>query len=595
MKPARKPFIAAIFLAITSTLGPLRAAEEAPDRMDWWREARFGMFIHWGLYSVAGGEWKGQRNDQIASWLQHELRIPPDDYAKLITGFTAENYKPDEWAALAKRAGMKYAVFTSKHHEGFSLFDSKLSDFDVMNSPAKRDVTREFLDAFRDAGLKAGLYFSVIDWHHPDYPVAGDSLHPMRDDPAYQNQPRDLGKYLDLMHGQVRELVTGYGPLDVMWWDFSYGRMQGETWRADDLVAMVREHHPKIIMNNRLYEGQNNPSGDFATPEQHIPANGLPGLDWETCMTINDTWGYKPFDLNFKDSITLIRNLVDIVSKGGNYLLNVGPRPDGSIPQPLVERLEAVGKWMEVNGDSIYGTTASPFDKQLPWGRVTVKQVDGGTSRLFLHVFDWPISREIVLPPLENAIRNVKLLDGGDALETRDSPLGTVIRLPHHPRHEAATVLVVEIDGPPVATVETLGPDDVGVYHLTAGTARLNGSGLIYPSGGGEDSIGHWANSGDWVSWMLDVPEAGTYRVELTYGCEEGSGGTYRIGVADRELVGDASPTGGWFERRTESPGTLELPAGRPLEFFVKVDDLKGMAIMDLKKVELKPQAKATQ
>jgi alpha-L-fucosidase len=420
----------------------------ADDRMDWWPEARFGMFIHWGLYSVAGGEWEGKRGEMIASWLQHELLIPPDDYAKLTSGFTAENYKPVEWAALAKRAGMKYAVFTAKHHEGFSLFDSKLSEFDVMNTPAKRDVTREFLDAFRGAGLKAGLYFSVFDWHHPHYPVKGDPLHPLREDADAQAQPRDLDTYVDFMHGQVRELVTGYGPLDVMWWDFSYNEMKGETWRADELTNMVFEHQPRIVMNNRLHEGVYNATGDFATPEQEIPPDGVPGLDWETCMTINDTWGYKPHDLNFKSSTDLIRKLVDIVSKGGNYLLNVGPRPDGSIPEPLVERLEDIGKWMDVNGDAIYGTTASPFPETPEWGRVTTRRNPDGTSRLHLHVFDWPESREIVVPPVETGVHAVRLMDGGRDLDFQTGENGTVIKLPEQPLHEAATVVVMETSIP---------------------------------------------------------------------------------------------------------------------------------------------------
>lgn len=446
-------------------------------RMDWWREARFGMFIHWGLYSVAGGEWQGTRGNMIASWLQNELFIPPDQYsAALLPGFTATDYDPDAWAALANRAGMKYAVLTAKHHEGFSLFDSAHSEYDVMATPANRDVMGEYLDAFRNAGLKAGLYFSVIDWYHPEYPV--DGMHPLRNNPAAVAEPRDTAAYVDFMHDQVEEIVTNYGPIDIMWWDFSYGNMQGETWRADDLIDMVFQHQPQIVMNNRLFADILNSTGDFATPEQFIPPNGLPGLDWETCMTINDTWGYKPHDLNFKSSTELIRNLVDIVSKGGNYLLNVGPRPDGSIPQPLIERLEDIGDWMDVNSESIYGTIASPFASALPWGRVTRKDDGGETVTLYLHVFDWPQSQEIEVPSTGGPVFSVRTLAGDEPLDYTATSGGTTIVLPDQPAHPAATVLVMEVGRPADFTV-------LAHYRMGDGEPATNGgANLPYDSSG---------------------------------------------------------------------------------------------------------------
>jgi len=503
---ARLQAVFALSLCMSAT------AEVAPpadpvgdDRMEWWREARFGMFIHWGLYSVAGGEWQGTRANTIASWLAHELFIPPDQYsAALLPGFTATNYDPEAWASLANRAGMKYAVLTAKHHEGFSLYDSAYSDYDVTATPANRDVMGEYLDAFRDAGLKTGLYFSVIDWYHPQYPV--DGLHPLRNNPAAVAEPRDTAAYVDFMHNQVEEIVTNYGPIDIMWWDFSYGPMQGATWRADELIDMVFEHQPQIVMNNRLYEGVYNATGDFATPEQFIPPNGLPGLDWETCMTINDTWGYKPHDLNFKSSNALIRNLVDIVSKGGNYLLNVGPRPDGSIPEALIERLEDIGDWMDVNSDSIYGTTASPFATALPWGRVTRKDLGDGTTKLYLHVFDWPTSGEILVPPVATPVQGVSLLDGGAALGYQTDSGGTTIQLPAEPGHLAATVLVMEIDTPPPVTANAhyrMGDAGQGASNLPLDSSA-NGlhflspinSATITPSGGGFDDDAYYTFNG---------------------------------------------------------------------------------------------------
>jgi alpha-L-fucosidase len=574
---------------------PVETPAENAARMAWWREARFGMFIHWGLYSVAGGQWEQQRCQTIASWIGHELRIPPDQYQTLRSGFTAERYDPKQWAALAKRAGMKYAVMTAKHHEGFCLFDSQFTDFDAMTTPARRDVARQFVDAFREAGLKVGFYHSMIDWHDANYPVKGDSLHPMRGNPVYEQQPRELAKYIDYLHNQSRELLTNYGPIDVMWWDFSYERMHGETWRARELMEMCRKLQPHIVMNNRLYLDahhmeKNSGHGDFATPEQFIPPNGLPpGVDWETCMTINDTWGYKPHDLNFKTSIQLIRNLVDIASKGGNYLLNVGPRADGTIPQPLVERLEAIGDWMRVNGESIYGTTASPIARQLAWGRVTTGAATPEGGKLYLHVFDWPASREILVP-LENRVRGVALLDGGETLVHRTSDKGTTVDLPRQPRHEAATVLVMEIEGEPVESGANIAPDNQGVYHLAAAAAQLNGGTLRYHSGGGgEGSIGFWTDANDWVAWTIDAPHSGRYRVEITYGCADDGGGEYAVEIGGQKLAAKSQSTGGWFDLRTDTVGEIDLPVGRAIPLAVRITQKSGTAVMDLKRLVLTP------
>jgi alpha-L-fucosidase len=565
-------------------------AAEFDERMAWWRDARFGMFIHWGLYSVAGGEWDDQQGKLIASWMMHELHVPPDQYsAKLRPGFTADKFDPTAWAKLAKRAGMKYAVLTAKHHEGFCLFDSKLTDFDVTATPAKRDLVRPYLDAFRAEGLKAGLYFSVIDWHHPDYPVEGDDLHPMRFDTEYKNQQRDLDKYVDYMHGQVRELATNYGPIDIMWWDFSYGRMSGETWRANELIAMTRSLQPSIIMNNRLYaDAYTNRQGDFTTPEQFIPSGGL-DRDWETCMTINDTWGFKPHDLNFKSSTQLIRMLTETASKGGNFLLNVGPRPDGSIPEELIERLEDMGKWMDVNGEAIYGTTASPFSRQPAWGRCTTGKTNGSLTPIYLHVHDWPTNGKLVLWPLENEVVTAYLL----ADKQRNSlPVSateeaiTISGLPDKPLHDAATVLVLEVKGQPVPAPILCRPNEQGQFLLRAADADLHGESIRYASEA--DSIGFWTNLDDWASWPLAVPADGTHRVTVTYGCDNDSGGEFVVSVGDEELHATTEPTGGWHNRVTKPIGSIKLPAGTT-ELAIRLKTKRGIAVMDLVKVALEP------
>ncbi len=433
------------------------SAQQRDQRMDWWREARFGMFVHWGLYAIAAGEWDGKIWTQGGmEWIQQRANVPADEYARrLLPQFKPKEGFAKEWADLAKAAGCKYVVFTNKHHEGFALHDSAVTTFDAKDVTS-RDLHKEIIDAVRTAGLKVGAYHSLWDWHHP-HAYAGRGSN----NPACQTmEGREPKIYVDFLHAHVRELVTNYGPLDILWFDYSSPQIQGESWRANELVAMVRQQQPAIITNNRLFrstaagwhddhhlEPFDNRYGDFCTPEQRIPPTGVPGVDWETCMTINTTWGYSKHDHAWKSSQTLIRNLVDIASKGGNYLLNIGPRADGSVPEEIVERMREIGQWMEVNGASIYGTTASPF-ADLTWGRCTTKR-GTDTSLLYLHVFDWPDDGRLIVPGLANVVKQAHLLDGGTKLTTHRRDQGTEILLPAEPTGDHVSVVVVEIEGTP--------------------------------------------------------------------------------------------------------------------------------------------------
>lgn len=388
------------------------------ERTEWYRDARFGMFIHWGLYAIpARGE-----------WLRSNERMPKEEYDQFFDEFTAENYNPKEWARLAKKAGMKYAVLTAKHHDGFCLFDTQLTDFKSTNAPCHRDLVREFLDAFRAEGIHVGLYFSIIDWRHPDFPHYGDKFHPMRDNPEYSNENRNFDNYLEYMHGQVRELLTNYGKLDLMWFDFSYDNMKCDTWKADKLIEMVREIQPWIVTDNRL-EGSAedagsirtlNPtpySGDFASPEQMIPpacicdeaGNPLP---WEACITLNNNWGYASRDHHYKSPKLVVRTLVECVSKGGNLILNVGPNAKGEIPKESVEILEKVGEWMSANGAGIYGCTFSEYPKP-EWGRFTQKG-----NKLYAHIYEEQVGA-ICLPNMAGKVESMRLVsDGSEIKET---------------------------------------------------------------------------------------------------------------------------------------------------------------------------------
>ena len=359
-------------------------------RMEWYRHDRFGMFIHWGLYAIpARGE-----------WVRSNEKMTVQDYQKYFDAFDPIGYDPKAWARLAKHAGMKYAVLTAKHHDGFCLFDSKLTEYKATNTKAGRDLINEYVEAFRAEGIKVGLYFSIIDWHHPDYPHYGDRIHPMRDNEAFKDHAKEenFDRYLDYMHGQVRELCTNYGKIDVLWFDYSYDQMQGEKWRATELVRMARSLQPGVIIDNRLEasgEGfgsllSGNPSeysGDFVSPEQIIPPEGIVDQNgnpvaWEACITMNNNWGYDVHCHNWKNAKTIVRKLVECVSKGGNMLLNVGPDAKGRFPAASVKILTEVGDWMQRNGGSIYGCGISPIPRQ-PWGCITENE-----EAIFLHVYE---------------------------------------------------------------------------------------------------------------------------------------------------------------------------------------------------------------
>lgn len=435
-----------IILLICCFSGSLAAQES---RMEWWREARFGMFIHWGLYSVPAGEWQGITH--YGEWIRHSAKIPLKTYDQFVQKFNPVKFDATAWVKMAKNAGMKYIVVTSKHHDGFCLFDSKQTDFDIMATPFKQDIMKELANACRAEGIRICWYHSIMDWHHPDYL-------PRRDwEKDRTTEGADFERYITYLKAELKELLTNYGDISVLWFDGEWE----PTWnsqRGRDLLEYVRSLQPDIIVNNRVGAGRQGMGGftkegelaaDFSTPEQEIPATGVPGLDWETCMTMNEHWGYSKDDKNWKSTKTLLQMLADIASKGGNYLLNVGPTSEGLFPQESIERLNEIGNWMKTNGEAIYGTQASLFSK-LSWGRSTWKKTSNG-YRIYLHVFERPVDGRLIVPGLLNTPESVHFLSGnpGEMLKYTRKDSDLIINLPENMPDAINSVIAIDLDETP--------------------------------------------------------------------------------------------------------------------------------------------------
>ena len=570
--------------------------EQFGKRTEWWRDAKFGMFIHWGIYAVPADATTRDGRHAIAEWYFSNKQMQMPEYEKFAKQFNPVNFNARQWVKTAKDAGMKYIVITSKHHDGFGLWDSKVSNWDIVDAtPYKKDILKELSRECKRQGIRLCFYHSIMDWHHPDYL-------PRR---PWEKETRpaagaDFNRYIGYMKAQLKELISRYDP-GILWFDGEWE----STWThemGEDLYKYVKSLKPDILINNRVDKGRAGMQGmttsakfygDFGTPEQEVPPTGFDdGRLWESCMTMNDTWGYARNDNKWKSATQLIHTLIDIAHKGGNFLLNVGPTEKGEFTPETYDRLAKMGQWMKANGKSIYGTTASPFKKLSFKGRATRK---GNT--LYLHVFDWP-GDGLRLSGLKTPVREARILATGEKLNTFaaagkdvDVPDVLAIATPKSTLDPYATVVELKLEGPPVVIEPAVAVRaNNGIFTLKAADAAVKGESLRFEEGGGKDNLGFWTNAADSASWEVDVARPGKYRVEVIYACpQDNAGSEYRVTLDNgTRVAGEVGPTNAWTDFRSVFIGDVDLLAGRRT-VTIQATSIPRGACMNLKSIRLVP------
>ena len=565
---------------------------EANKRLQWLKEARFGMFIHWGVYALLAGEWKGNRIDGAGEWIMYCAKIPVKEYEEIPEKFNPEKFNADAWVKLAKDAGMKYLVITAKHCDGFAMYHSRATKYNIVDStPFKRDPMKELEDACNKYGIRLGFYYSQNwDWHEPD------AIGFYNDWDFPDMSKKHVENYLkEKSLPQVEELVTEYNP-HIIWFDVpceldmhtdSFTKEQSQSF-----IDIIHKHLPDCIINDRIGNGL----GDYGTPEQYIPSSGGQSF-FEVCMTMNDTWGYKKYDHSWKSAETVIHNLVDVASKGGNYLLNVGPTAEGLIPEASVRILQETGKWMHKYSESIYKTHGSPLCT-LPYGRCTA-----GEDKLYIHIFDWPDSGRITIPGIKSKINKGYMLADPqkkslplEHINNTDVILdiSSVNSSPEY-LNPIDTVVAIEYEGQ-LETDKTslLFERDYKTFFRSA-DASINGATLKYELNDvwtqERDYITrNWSNINDSMNWDFRAFEEGEFNIEINYAapaeCKENE---FKIIIDDTEISGKVNETRGWFEFKTFSLGKITLTSVGKHKISIKPASVSNSSLMNLKSIVLKP------
>jgi alpha-L-fucosidase len=561
---------------------PLNETVEQRDaRMKWWREARFGLFIHWGVYAVPAGIYDGERIAGIGEWILRNAKIPVAEYKSYAEDFNPIHYDPEAWVRMAKDAGMKYIVITSKHHDGFALFDSKVTDWDIVDaSPYGKDLLRPLVKEAKKEGIKIGFYYSQAqDWTHPGGAKSG------YEEGEYWDEAHagSFDNYLkEIAYPQVEEILTNYD-IDILWWDTPYWMNKERAELLRPLISL----RPGLITNNRLGGGY---KGDSDTPEQHVPATGIEGRDWEVCMTMNHTWGYKSYDEDWKSTEDLLHKLIDIASKGGNFLLNVGPKPDGTIPQASIARLAEVGGWMDIYSESIYGTSASPFRRPW-WGRCTRKELENGDTRLYLQVFDWPEDKLLFVPVNNEAVQCYSLSDNRDTFEVEKAEDGIMVHLIGEATDEISSVVVLDIKGPPDVPNQNITQDESGALILNPEQSDLENRGYISSNHAKlirdkEMSYITWKETRTWMEWPIEIGVDTVFDIYVTIATTS-SDNKLIIEVGEEKKEFQLPDTNGLDSFQEVRIGTIDIPGGTST-LTVKGDGDKWLECY-MSNIELRP------
>lgn len=576
MKRNRAGVLAVLAVLAGTAAAPGEDAAHA-ERMRWFRHDKFGMFIHWGPYSLLAGEWKGQHVPvgAEAEWIMHQFNIPVKDYREMARRFRPVKFDAEAWVALAKAAGMKYLVLTAKHHDGFAMYRSRVSSYNIVDwTGFGRDPAKELSEACRRAGIRFCVYYSHReDWDHPDgYGNNWD----------YDRSRKNFGRYLEeKSKPQLRELLTNYGPLGLVWFDRGIDTDQ----QAAEFVQLVRTLQPQCLINGRVGNYGHELLGDY----QNMGDNGMPagGLeeDWETPQTLNTTWGYSRFDQEWKPPAMVIRRLVEIASKGGNYLLNIGPTGDGTIPPPTVATLQAVGNWMRMNSESIYGTSACPAG-QFPWGRCTVKE-----QKVYLHVFDWPGDGVLRFSGLTNQVRGAYLLTAPQKKLAASRERGVIlVTLPAARPDENDTVVVLEVAGRPQAEPRVLTQSSDSAFGLDAVQGTTAGQAHKRFNRDGGFHVSDWRGPQDSITWHLLVSQTGRYRVTIRYAARsQWARGRFLVALGERQVPAEVQATGEWYQYKSFDLGTVEITKAGEYRVSVRPAAAFDHNLMYFQSLELRP------